>query len=99
MIDSIVEFAVPAILLSATSYSSPDSLNLDFDGCGFSDWLRHAISVLIGNSVFVNGIEISSFHVQIGPIMINIQTDRKVLHCLFDMFDVILRTQYISDGI
>lgn len=50
MIDSIVEFAVPAIMLSATSYSSPDSLNLDFDGCGFSDWLRHAISVLIGIS-------------------------------------------------
>ena len=51
------------------------------------------------SSVLVNDIEISSFHVQIGPIMINIQTDRKVLHCLFDMFDVILRTQYISDGI
>ena len=57
------------------------------------------VMLCLCSSVLVNGIEISSFHVQIGPIMINIQTDRKVLHCLFDMFDVILRTQDISDGI
>jgi hypothetical protein len=57
------------------------------------------VMLYLCSSVLVNGIEISSFHVQIGPIMINIQTDRKVLHCLFDMFDVILRTQDISDGI